>query len=335
MPHCIKARRPSLTMEETLARIGERGIINKIRNVYGYAWEDDDAAAIGMGSSYMLVTTDSINRETHIPAGANPVTLGYFFAAINLSDIAAMGGKPEYFLSALTLPRSMRLKELLGMERGIAACLKKYGTRMIGGDTKEGAELCMTGIAIGAVARDRILRRRGAARGDLVCVTGTLGRNAAAYHMWKRTRSRLWANRILRVEPRVSEGMLIARHGATSAMDLSDGVLSALRQLSRLNRCGFELDEASLPIDRAARHASMELGIDTDRLALGFGGEYELLFTIPKARFASLASSARDSGVKISAIGRVVAGRVCSLIKDGNRFVMRDRGFEHFTRENP
>ncbi len=313
-----------------LKDLGERKAIEEIRNIYRYSWPDDDCYYFESGGKYMLIKTDALYSKTHFPKEARPEKIGYFFAAANLSDIAAMGGIPRYFMSSMLLPRNTGLSYLKGLEKGIGKCLEKYGAMMVGGDLKEG-DTALVGVAVGEVERDRILRRQGAEVGDLLCVTGTLGKNAAAYHMWKRHGGRRWAETLLEIEPRINAGRALSRNGATSAIDLSDGVYAAIAQLAKINGCGFEIDYSAIPFDRNAVMAHRDLGISLEELALNFGGEYELMFTIDERDYLSTERAVRKTGIGISAIGRATR-KGNTLVKDGRRTRIVKKGYEHFIR---
>ena len=126
-----------------IEKIGERKLIEMIRGAYGYTWPNSDSAYVDAGKNRILITNDAITQSTHMPSGADPVDIGYFFAAINLSDIAAMGGTPRYFMSSLILPPKLDSKYLIGLERGMRKCLDRYNVKMIGGDLKKGRELAL------------------------------------------------------------------------------------------------------------------------------------------------------------------------------------------------
>ncbi len=316
-------------MMAKLADFGERKLIDRIRRLYRYSWPEDDCFYIPNGKKYLLIKTDSISESSHMPKRAEPEKIGYFFAATNLSDIAAMGGIPRYFMSALTFPRSTQLRYLEGIERGISRCLSNYGARMAGGDLKEGKEINLSGIAIGEVESGRILRRTGMECGDLLCVTGSLGKNAAGYYLWKNNRSAKGAGMLLDVEPRIREGRFISENGASAAMDLSDGVYSAIHQLRRLNGVGFDIQLSNIPIHAAAQKVSKSLGIPIEELALNFGGDYELIFTVPKSRFKGMYAAAKRKGMQISSIGVVTNGKN-RLIKNGRPVAVMESGYEHF-----
>ena len=163
-----------------------------------------------------------------------------------------MGGQPKYFMAAMTFPKRMRAKNLKMLEHGIKRCLDRYGVKLIGGDLKQGAELNMAGVAVGTVSKKGILRRNGARPGDLVCITGKLGKNGAAYQMWKKSKIGKWADLLLEIEPRIKEGTLLSKYDASSAMDLSDGLYSAVTKLSGISKKGFEIRYEKVPIDRFA-----------------------------------------------------------------------------------
>ena len=313
-----------------LGEIGERGVIKEIRSLYEYSFDDDDCAAIEFGDMLMLLTTDSINRLSHIPDGVTPAEIGRFFAAINLSDIAAMGGRPLYFMTAIELERDTRISWVREFEAGIKDMLDRYGVRLLGGDTKEGTTLSLAGFAVGEVGKDKVLRRRNCREGDVIYVTGTVGKNAAAYYMWRESKSRRWASRMLDVKPRINEGMALSEMGATSAIDLSDGLFASVRQLSEASGIGILLDYNKLPIDMEAVHASESCGVDLMRIACEVGGEYELLLGVPKARAAKFEEEAALRGIALTRIG-VARGKGCAIETGGGVEEIVSNGYEHFS----
>ena len=308
---------------------GERRLIARIRRFYGYSWPEDDCFYVRNGKNYLLMTTDSMTSLSHIPEGVSAESTGYFFAASNISDIAAMGGMPRYFMSAFIFPDKTRISYLDGIERGISKCLREYGVKMAGGDIKEGTEVNLTGFAMGEVEANRILRRTGMKTGDMLCVTGSLGKNAAGYYMWKRKKSARWAEVLMHILPRVREGRFISKNGATAAIDLSDGVYSAIGQLGKLNGIGFDIHYSKLPIAPLAQKVSRSLNISIEELALNFGGDYEILFTVPEAKFDSMYALSKKRGIKISCIGVVTKG-TNRLINNGKPTRIAKSGYEHF-----
>ncbi len=308
--------------------LGERKLINLIRSMYSYRWPDSDSAYIDVGDRRILITNDSITRSTHLPSGASMREIGYFFAAINLSDIAAMGGTPKYFMCSLILPSNTDYKDLVALEAGMSKCLGKYGVRIIGGDLKKGKELAMTGIAIGEVKKSMMMQRLRMRKGEALCVTGMLGGNAAGYYLWKRG-SRKGASKLIDVEPKIKEGIFLSRNGVRAAMDLSDGVYSSIHQLKEATGLGFEIYYDKLPAAPLAKSVNRKLGVGIEQLCLNFGGEYELLFSVSESRFKELREKAARRKIRISRIGKVTGGRNC-LVKGKKRINIRKYGYEHF-----
>lgn len=311
-----------------IGKLGERKLIEMIRDTYSYAWPNSDSAYIDVGKKRLLITNDSITKSTHMPSGAGPEHIGYFFAAINLSDIAAMGGTPKYFMSSLILPSDLDSGYVVALERGIRKCLNRYNVRMIGGDTKKGRDLALTGIAIGEVDRSKMMHRLKMKEGELLCVTGNLGKNAAGYQRWKRG-SKDGAKLLLAVEPRIKEGRFLSENGVKAAMDLSDGVYSVIHQLSSATGLGFEIFYDKIPVSTEAMAASRKYGIGIEQLCLNFGGEYELVFSVKESTFERLRLEASSRGIKITKIGRIIRGKNV-LIKDSKRINIRKYGYEHF-----
>ena len=308
--------------------LGERKLIGIIRSVQGYRWPNSDCAYFDVGNRRILVTNDSITSKTHIPSGASPQDIGYFFAAVNLSDIAAMGGTPKYFMSSLVLPSNLDVNYLKGLQVGVKRCLKRYGARIIGGDLKKGTEIVLTGIAIGEVDRNKMMQRLSMRRGEALCVTGKLGGNAAGYYSWK-SGAKAGAKQLLSVEPRIREGKFLSDNGVRAAMDLSDGVYSAIHQISAATGLGFTIGYDSLPVSEHARKASVKYGLSIENLCLNFGGEYELLFSVGARRFGALASKAKARGISITRIG-TINGNGNYLVKEGKKISISKYGYEHF-----
>jgi len=262
-----------------LSSLGEREIIDKIWKILGKDVEYDDCAIID-DVEYILITTDFIGEGTHYMNDWDFFYIGKFFASINLSDIAAMGGIPKFFLASMFFPRDFKFEDLKRLIEGMKKQLEKYRVEYLGGDLKESKISGMSGIAIGTVEKDKILRRRGAKIDEGIYLTGSIGKQAAGYYLWKNGYEEGWKY-LLDVEPKIEEGRKLAGR-ASSCMDLSDGLTHTVEQMEKLNNLGFRIDFESLPIDPLAYEVSEDFDIPIEILALLFGGEYELLFTAPK-----------------------------------------------------
>jgi thiamine-monophosphate kinase len=280
----------------------------------------DDAAVVRPEAGRDLVmTTDLVVEGVHFdPATASWEDIGYKAAAANLSDIAAMGGLPRYALAALALPRGRRAEEVRRLYRGMMAACRPHGVELIGGDTSASPhDLFLSLTVTGVVERGRALTREGARVGDLICVTGTLGDARAGLALLGDARAggrsslparhrRFLIARHLRPTPRLREGRLLARHRlATAAIDLSDGLSGDLAHVCTASGVGALIEAEALPLSAAARAYAETSRTAPPDLALAGGEDYELLFTIPPDRLATLARLAHREGRRCAVVGTI------------------------------
>jgi|YNPNPStandDraft_1061719.scaffolds.fasta_scaffold10310_6 thiamine-monophosphate kinase len=321
-----------------LSDIGERRAVKIILNLIsggrgGDIGLGDDCAALDLGDDYLLVTTDMITEKTHIPRGMTPFQIGWFIVAVNLSDIAAKGGRPLGVLLSLGLPRVKTSSFLRSLIRGADTCATSFNTSIIGGDTKENPELTISGSAVGLVSKDEYMPRRGAKPGDLLAVTGTLGRAAAGYIAVKhRVRNKGLIKGLYEPVPRLKEGQVLAGLKiVSSCMDISDGLSSSLYQLRDLNNVGFDLNLDNIPIaSELLTMKKKQSRINVVDYALHFGGDYELLVTLPSDKY-SLAEQALNSiGGSLRVIGRVTKGKRIMIHTSKYSRILEDKGYEHF-----
>jgi len=323
----------------TLSSLGERQAIRLIEQILAKGGSSkflgDDCAAIDLGPRYLLVTTDLIARQTHMPRSMAPYQIGWMLTAVNLSDIAAKGGTPLGLVLSYGLPPDTTEEFLKEMTTGAMTCARRCGTRIIGGDTKEAADVTLCGTAFGLVKKTEFMPRKGARPGDIIAVTGTLGKAGAGYTALQLGDPRPSLTKALYEPwPRLREGPLLARRRAvTASMDLSDGLSSSLYQLQELNHVGFTIDAQTLPVSKElAALTRRHPGIDTQRLLLHFGGDYEILVTMPAPRFPQVARTLRRQGCQLTRIGTVTRGRKI-LVRDGPKTsLLPNEGYEHFTR---
>jgi len=298
-----------------LSKFGEKALVAELIRLFdpeGTKSVGDDCAILEQGNEYLLMTTDIISESTHIPKGSRPEDIGWYAAAVNLSDIAAMGGTPAGMLFALGLPKETEKEWLEALASGMKECCDSFGVPVLGGDTKENPSITIAGTAFGRVPKSQILRRGGARPGDILAMTGKLGRSL----LWERTGD---PAHVLRIEPRIAEGRMLAESGAvTSCIDISDGLSTSLHHLARASGLGFGLDFDSLPLPEGLRDADRER-------AMHWGGDYELLFTLaPEKAEQSLGAW------KAAAIGCVTSETGIVLSRGGGRENLPDRGYEHF-----
>jgi len=315
-----------------LEELGERGAIEVLKRIFdrGFALGiGDDCAVIEWGDQYLLVTTDVISQRAHLPPTATPYQIGWFLVAINLSDVAAMGGFPLGFVAALSLPRTLDVNWLRELARGMDECTKEFGIAVLGGDTKEADQIALAGTAFGRVKKDRVLLRNGARPGDAVVVTGDLGRGGWGARVLRSATDVVRATEMMmRPHPRVEEGKLFAESGAvTSCMDISDGLGTTLAQLGAAAKVGFEVEWAKLPAFREIRTLPLA---EQQAVAMYWGGDYELVATVKPDQVDALVQSFQEKRHPLTVCGRVLPAAPNVLVVDGKRETLHPHGWEHF-----
>lgn len=320
-----------------LADLGERKAIQLISNILSKGnvavGIGDDCAALEFGNEYLLVSTDMLSEKTHIPSIMTPWQMGWFIVAINLSDIAAKGGRPLGLLLSLGLPEDTSDLFLEELMKGADKCATQYGTSIIGGDTKENPEVMLSGTIFGIVKKDEFMGRKGTKIGDIIAVTGTLGKAGAGYYAFKNgIKKEDFLRGLLEPTPRLNEGMALAREKiVTSCMDISDGLSSSLYQLQELNDVGFEIEHGKIPLSPLLLQlANRYEQFDVYEYGLHFGGDYELLLTLPKDSFEKARRNLEKMGTRITSIGRVTKDNKIAVVRNGIKTSLPNGGYEHF-----
>ncbi|WP_455448900.1 thiamine-phosphate kinase [Natrinema thermotolerans] len=273
----------------------------------------DDAAVV----DGLVVTTDMLHDRTDFPDGTTRYTAGWRAIGASLSDVAAMGAEATAAVAAYAAPTFER-DELLAFVRGASEICDHVDAEYVGGDLDGHDEFTTATTAIGRA--DDPVRRSGARPGDRVCVTGTLGRSAAALELFDRGHTER-ANELFRFRPRIAAGRALAPH-ASAMMDSSDGLARSLHQLAEASDCGFEIESAAVPIDDAVRELA-DGDADALERATTFGEDFELVATVPEESL-SVVRSATD--VSLSVLG-TVRERDHGISMDGER--LADRGYTH------
>jgi thiamine-monophosphate kinase len=317
-------------MSTKLKELGEREIIDRLRKRFRLKSPQDDCALIEDGDSYLMITTDVMNFKTHIPKGSTPELAGTYFANSNLSDIAAMAGKPEYFMTAYSLNPSTDYEFLEKFESGVIRSLKRYDCDFAGGDLKEGEGLTMTGIATGRQKKNLTRRRSDISADQIIGVTNTLGRSGAGYVFYEhkyRVPSAL--KMMLDISPRIREAQIISEHGGKFMMDLSDGLASSMRQMKNDYGVGFRIVQEEIPVAREVAKAVSLSGRPESDFTLGFGGDYELLFSIDNRNYGDFMIAMESEKIAVSFIGEAWNGE--NIVYDGSSWIdLKQHGYEHF-----
>jgi len=319
-----------------LADIGERGAIEILSRIYDRGQPiglGHDCGVVDWGDEYLVVTTDVVNQKTHLPAGATPTQIGWYATAVNLSDIAAAGARPLGFVAALSMSATTDIEFLRGLAQGMEECVREFGIAVLGGDTKESEVLSIAGTAFGRVRKDRILLRTGAKPGDLIVVTGDLGRAGHAAKLLEQSPAhRMEAlNQLLRPYPRIAEGMFFSDSGAvTSCIDLSDGLGASLAQLSAMTHLSYVVEFEAIPMYRGL--AALPPAVAKES-ALYYGGDYELLATVRPDAVGPLlerSSSIPPRAHRLTVIGKVAPSGGNVLVSKTGKEPLLAKGWEHF-----
>jgi thiamine-monophosphate kinase len=290
----------------------------------------DDAALLQVPAGRALVAaTDTLVEGRHFLPGAPPASVGHQALAVNLSDIAAMGAEPAWALLSLSLPEPDE-RWLEGFADGLFALADAHGVELVGGDTVRGP-LVVTVEVLGFVDAARALKRSGARPGDTLHVSGSLGESAAGLATLLQgatddVSDDPLVRRHLFAQPRLALGKTLAGV-ASSAMDVSDGLLGDLRKLCAASGVGATLELDALPMSEALR--SRFPPEECENFALHGGDDYELLFTLPAD--CPVPGGSGASGLpRLTRIGRITAGSGVRCTRGGVEVVISGAGYDHF-----
>jgi len=327
-----------------LREIGEFGLINRIRKsmdtsdrglIQGIG---DDVAVIDLGSKVLLVTTDILIERIHFDRSwIDPYRLGKKALTVNLSDIAAMGGTPKYFLISLGLPKDLPLSFISSFYRGLKEGAKRFHVDLIGGDTSLSQKIVINICLLGEGKKGRVLFRKGARVGDDLFVSGTLGDAALGLKILQKEglagRPMGLIQKHLSPCPRIELGQTIAGHRlATAMIDISDGLLVDTTHLLEESHVGARVWEDRLPLSRLYQKWVHSYSKDLYQIALTGGEDYELLFTAPPETKKEISTLALSSKIPVTWIGKILPRKEGFRIirKDGKEYSPTHLGFEHF-----
>ncbi|WP_133624286.1 thiamine-phosphate kinase [Erwinia sp. LJJL01] len=294
----------------------------------------DDCALLSVPEKQTLaISTDTLVEGVHFLRDIHPADLGYKALAVNLSDLAAMGADPAWLTLALTLPE-INEAWLKDFSDSLFELLDYYDMQLVGGDTTRGP-LSMTLGIHGLVPQGRALKRSGARVGDWIYVTGTLGDSAAGLELLQHhvkindpAAHEALIKRHLRPMPRILQGQAL-RDLASSAIDLSDGLISDLGHILKASDCGARLNLDALPLSAAMKqHFEPQQAI---RWALSGGEDYELCFTVPEINRGALDVALGYHGVPFTCIGQIAPqSEGLTLLQNDKPVEFNLKGFDHF-----
>ncbi|AJE04445.1 thiamine-phosphate kinase [Geobacter pickeringii] len=324
-----------------LREIGEFGLIGRIasRVTTGPAVRigigDDAAATEPTPGRLILTTSDMLVEGVHFDLSfTDPYRLGRKSLAVNLSDIAAMGGEPRDFLLSLAIPPGLSVEFLDRFAEGMLSLADEHAVALVGGDTcRSPAGLVISVTLHGEQQPDSIVRRHGARPDDRLFITGTVGDSAMGLELLRRGEREGWAvERHLDPSPRVAAGRALAAAGlATAMIDVSDGVVADLGHILEQSGCGARVEAALLPRSPFFREEAGRVASSPDLLALTGGEDYELLFSVRAEREHEVAAVLRGTGTTATAIGSITAGSGVTVVAaDGAELALPRGGYNHF-----
>lgn len=325
-----------------ISKIGEFGLIDLIRKQVLVKDKrvvvnvGDDAAVLKSTPNRLLIfTTDTLVQKIHFDLNYFTFEdIGWKAMAANLSDIAAMGGLPAYALVSIGLPKSVRAEDVLRIYKGASRIARRYGCKIIGGDTTlVPRELFVSIALLGEVEKEFVTTRSRAKKGDLICVTGNLGEAQAGLEFLKlHGRQNLsLARKHLRPRPRIDESRILTRNLKINSMiDISDGLSSDLFHLTEAGQLGAVVYEQRIPISPKCLKLASLLNKSPISWALSSGEEYELLFTVDQ-KYRNKIDRIRKQ-VDVTVIGEMVdKGQGVRLANElGKRKKLAKTGFVHF-----
>jgi len=307
----------------------------------------DDAAVIAADADKnILLATDMLTEGVHFDLAYVPLRhLGYKSVAVNVSDIAAMNGKPEQIVVSLAISNRFSVEAVDELYAGIHAACENFNVDLVGGDTTSSRSGLVIAISIlGKAPKEKITYRSGARENDIICVTGDLGAAYLGLQVLEREKQVFLANpnmqpdlekydylvgRFLKPEARMDIVYELADAGVvpTSMIDVSDGLASELLHIGRESNLGVRIFEDKVPIDRQTFDTAIEFNLDPITCALNGGEDYELLFTISPADYEKIKNHA-----DIHFIGYIHAGKDqhVMITKQETVVPLRAQGWDHF-----
>ncbi|HEX6207878.1 MAG TPA: thiamine-phosphate kinase [Actinomycetota bacterium] len=303
----------------------------------------DDAAVVEPGGHHLVVTVDTLVERVHFdPDVAQPDDLGYKAVVVNVSDVAAMGGSPRYAVVSLAVPPDTRPAWVIELYGGMRAAAEDYGLALVGGDTVRADQCVLTVTVLGTVAEGRAVTRSGARPGDRIVVTGSLGAAAGGLRL---VQGREGATRravmtgpgrelvaaLDRPVARVGEGEALAQAGATSMIDVSDGLALDLSRVCEASGVGARVRLPAVPVAEALKELAEEIGVDPLDLALHGGEDYELVATLPAAAVEDARARLLDRyGTPLTDIGEIIETGLLAVGEDGRERPLEAKGWDHF-----
>ncbi|MFH0863307.1 MAG: thiamine-phosphate kinase [Candidatus Altiarchaeota archaeon] len=306
---------------------GEFALINRVARPGGaVVGVGDDAAVLKYTKErYQLFTTDMLCDGDHFRRDwASPEQIGMKAMEVNVSDIAAMGGLPTYAVISISLTHDTSVEFMDRLYKGLYHVADKYDLNIVGGDTTHADMMVINVSMLGEVEKDRLCLRSDAKVGDLICVTGDLGKSAAGLELLKGgMRGELTA--YLEPKCRLKEARKIS-HYANAMIDVSDGLASEVNHICHMSKVGGLVRKEDIPISKSTIESAHKVGKDPYDYALNGGEDFELVFTVPQAYLGKVA----HIDCPVTVVGEIVEKRQGLTIESCGRKKPLKGGYDHF-----
>jgi thiamine-monophosphate kinase len=332
-----------------ISDLGEFPLIERLEGIIAVERSDiiigigDDVAVLAdTDEEFLLATVDSqVERVHFLRHEISPHQLGRRALAINLSDIAAMGGRPQVALVSLALPADTEVTWMEDLYRGLREEADRYGTAVVGGNiARSPGGVFIDVCVLGRVRHEHLLRRSGARPGDQVLVTGQLGQAGAGLKLLldpdlsvEASDRDLLLTHLLTPTPRVTEAAAIAHAGlATAMIDISDGLSSDVGHICERSQVGVRIWAERLPISAAVRHVAELTSTPPWQLALASGEDYELCFTAPPEAVEKLMAAVDETNTPVTMVGEILPAEQDRrlVLPDGQEVRLEPSGWQHF-----
>ncbi len=324
-----------------VSELGEFGLIDQLAKIAPQGGPEhrmlvgigDDAAAWRGDDSTVLATTDAMVEGVHFTRGTPWWELGWKALAVNLSDIAAMGGEPRFALVSLSLPGATEVEDVVQLYRGVADLANEHRVAIVGGNITSAPLVMIAMTVVGRGLKEGLLRRSAAVPGDRIAVTGYLGSAAAGLRRLKDS-LKLTPETVtfltkahLQPQPRISEGQALVKRGVRAAIDISDGLVADLGHVCGASKVGAMVRVNAAPIHPLVQEA---FGKEALKMALTGGEDYELLFTASE-RIVDQVKASLSADCPVTVIGEIADGTgVVLLGEDGRPYHIDGHGWDHF-----
>lgn len=340
------------TKRTEIGQLGEFGLIERlsggfhVKNTSTIRGAGDDAAVIDAGADYMLLSTDMLVEGIHFDLAYAPLQhVGYKAVAVNVSDIAAMNGRPEQVVVSIAVSNRFSVEAIEELYEGMRLACENYGVDLVGGDTTSSLSGMILSVSVvGRVSKDQVVYRDGAKANDIICVSGDLGAGYLGLQILEREKEVYLADqnmqpqleqyehlvrKTLRPEARTDIIYELAEQKVkpSAMIDISDGLSSELFHIAKQSKVGVRIFEDKIPIDQTTFQTAVQFHLDPITCALNGGDEYELLFTIHPENFERI-----KMHPDIHFIGYVHdnASENVLITKMGNVVPLKAQGWSHF-----